>query len=108
METAAYIIVGAICERITFWAFILAELFIGGLLYPTFGCWVWGGGWLSKLGQTMGFGSRVRGFRRFDGSPWGRRLLRYGACSHPRSPGWGNMVRTGSRGLFLHITLCMS
>ena len=47
METAGYIIVGAICERITFWAFVLAELFIGGILYPMFGCWVWGGGWLS-------------------------------------------------------------
>ncbi len=29
METAGYIIVGAICERITFWAFLLCELFIG-------------------------------------------------------------------------------
>ena len=29
METAGYIIVGAICERITFWSFILCELFIG-------------------------------------------------------------------------------
>ena len=29
METAGYIIVGAICERITFGAFLLCELFIG-------------------------------------------------------------------------------
>jgi Amt family ammonium transporter len=43
METAGYIIVGAICERITFWAFVLCELFVGALLYPIFGCWVWGG-----------------------------------------------------------------
>src|SRR5579862_675592 len=48
METAGYIIVGAICERITFWAFIVCELFVGALLYPIFGCWVWGGGWLSQ------------------------------------------------------------
>src|SRR5579863_8684720 len=65
METAAYIIVGAICERITFWAFILAELFIGGLLYPSFGCWVWGGGWLSQLGNTMNF---AHGYVDFAGS----------------------------------------
>src|ERR1700687_1591438 len=45
METAGYIIVGSICERITFWSFILCELFIGAFLYPIFGCWVWGGGW---------------------------------------------------------------
>ena len=53
METAGYIIVGAICERITFWSFLLCELFVGGILYPIFGCWVWGGGWLSQLGVTM-------------------------------------------------------
>jgi Amt family ammonium transporter len=54
METAGYIIVGAICERITFGAFLLCELFVGALLYPMFGCWVWGGGWMSQLGSTMG------------------------------------------------------
>jgi Amt family ammonium transporter len=51
METAGYIIVGAICERITFWSFLLCELFMGAILYPAFGCWVWGGGWLSQLGR---------------------------------------------------------
>src|SRR5438132_11857909 len=55
METAGYIIVGAICERINFWAFVLCELFVGAILYPTFGCWVWGGGWLSQLGASMKF-----------------------------------------------------
>lgn len=42
METAGYIIVGAICERISFWAFLVCELFIGGILYPISGCWTWG------------------------------------------------------------------
>ena len=65
METAAYIIVGAICERISFWSFLLCELFIGAILYPTFGCWVWGGGWLSQLGNTMGLG---HGYVDFAGS----------------------------------------
>ena len=65
METAGYIIVGAICERITFWAFILCELFVGGILYPIFGCWVWGGGWLSQLGLTMNLG---HGYVDFAGS----------------------------------------
>ncbi|HEY2389473.1 MAG TPA: hypothetical protein VGK30_21165, partial [Candidatus Binatia bacterium] len=31
METAGYIIVGAICERITFGAFLLCELFVGAI-----------------------------------------------------------------------------
>ena len=65
METAGYIIVGAICERITFGAFLLCELFMGAILYPIFGCWVWGGGWLSQLGATMGWG---HGYVDFAGS----------------------------------------
>jgi len=56
METAGYIIVGAICERISFWAFILAELAMGAVIYPVFGCWVWGGGWLSQLGNSLHWG----------------------------------------------------
>jgi Amt family ammonium transporter len=65
METAGYIIVGAICERITFWAFLLCELFVGALLYPIFGSWVWGGGWMSQLGSSMGLG---HGYVDFAGS----------------------------------------
>lgn len=65
METAGYIIVGSICERITFGAFLLCELFMGALLYPIFGCWVWGGGWMSQLGATMGLG---HGYVDFAGS----------------------------------------
>ena len=65
METAGYIIVGAICERITFWSFLLCELFVAGILYPIFGCWVWGGGWLSQLGLTMNLG---HGYVDFAGS----------------------------------------
>ena len=56
METAGYIIVGAIAERINFKTFILAELAIGGLIYPIYGNWVWGGGWLSQIGHTMSLG----------------------------------------------------
>lgn len=65
METAGYIIVGAICERITFTAFLLCELFVGAIVYPIFGAWVWGGGWLSQLGNTFGLG---HGYVDFAGS----------------------------------------
>ena len=65
METAGYIIVGSICERITFGAFLLCELFVGALLYPIFGCWVWGGGWMSQIGATTGLG---HGYVDFAGS----------------------------------------
>jgi Amt family ammonium transporter len=65
METAGYIIVGAICERITFWGFVLCELFVGAILYPVFGNWVWGGGWMSQLGASMHLG---HGYVDFAGS----------------------------------------
>src|SRR4029079_11723516 len=44
---------------------LLCELFVGALLYPIFGCWVWGGGWLSQLGSTMGW---AHGYVDFAGS----------------------------------------
>jgi Amt family ammonium transporter len=56
METAGYIIVGAIAERINFKTFIVAELAVGGILYPVYGNWIWGGGWLSQIGHTMSLG----------------------------------------------------
>jgi Amt family ammonium transporter len=65
MLVAACILIGAICERITFWAFVVCELFVGGVLFPVFGCWVWGGGWLSQLGATWHLG---HGFVDFGGS----------------------------------------
>jgi Amt family ammonium transporter len=65
METAGYIIVGSICERITFGAFILCELFVGAILYPMSGAWTWGGGWLAQLGNTMHLG---HGYCDFAGS----------------------------------------
>jgi len=105
METAGYIIVGAICERITFWAFLLCELFIGGILYPISGCWAWGGGWLSQLGLSMHLG---HGYVDFAGSSvvhsiggfcamalaiiLGPRLGKYGADGKPRAFPASNIV----------------
>lgn len=45
-------------------AFLLAVI-MGGFLYPLFGNWVWGGGWLANLGQTRALG---HGFVDFGGS----------------------------------------
>lgn len=56
METAGYIIIGAVAERISFAGLIWAELIIGALVYPIFGAWVWGGGWLAHLGQSLNLG----------------------------------------------------
>jgi len=56
METAGYIIIGAIAERISFAGFILAELAMGAIIYPIYGNWVWGGGFLAHLGQSLHWG----------------------------------------------------
>ena len=56
METAGYIIIGAIAERISFAGFILAEIAMGAIIYPIYGMWVWGGGWLAHLGQSLHLG----------------------------------------------------
>jgi len=56
LETAGYIVIGAIAERISFASFVVVELAMGAIIYPIYGNWVWGGGWLSHLGQTMGLG----------------------------------------------------
>jgi Amt family ammonium transporter len=56
METAGYIIIGAIAERISFAGFLLAEIAMGAVIYPIYGMWMWGGGWLSKLGTSLHLG----------------------------------------------------
>ena len=56
METAGYIIIGAIAERISFAGFLLAEAAMGAVIYPIYGNWMWGGGWLAHLGTSLHLG----------------------------------------------------
>ena len=56
METAGYIIIGAIAERISFAGFLLAEIAMGAVIYPIYGMWMWGGGWLAHLGTSLHLG----------------------------------------------------
>ena len=56
MDTTATIPTGALAERWTYKSFFLFSLAIGMFLYPVYGCWVWGGGWLSQLGSLAGLG----------------------------------------------------
>jgi Amt family ammonium transporter len=48
--TAATIVSGAVGERIKFPAFLVFTLVLAGIFYPITGHWIWGGGWLAKLG----------------------------------------------------------
>jgi ammonium transporter, Amt family len=57
--TAATIVSGAVAERIKFGAFFLFSFVMVGIIYPIGGHWIWGGGWLSKLGMLDFAGSTV-------------------------------------------------
>jgi Amt family ammonium transporter len=56
MDTTATIPTGGAAERWKFSAFMIYGACIGTIMYPLFGNWVWGGGWLSQLGANFGLG----------------------------------------------------
>ncbi|MEI9936029.1 MAG: ammonium transporter [Pseudomonadota bacterium] len=56
MDTTATIVTGACAERWRFKSFFIFSIFVGGFIYPMFGNWVWGGGWLAQIGYRLGFG----------------------------------------------------
>jgi ammonium transporter, Amt family len=64
MDTTATIPTGAMAERWKWSAFCVYALFVSTLVYPVFGNWAWGGGWLSQLG-AVGLG---KGYIDFAGS----------------------------------------
>jgi Amt family ammonium transporter len=58
-NTAATIVSGGVAERCRFMAYVLVSLGIGLLIYPIYGHWAWGGGWLMDLGFHDFAGSSV-------------------------------------------------
>jgi Amt family ammonium transporter len=57
--TAATIVSGAMAERTQFKSYLIYTCFISAFIYPISGHWVWGGGWLAKLGFHDFAGSTV-------------------------------------------------
>ncbi|HOJ70700.1 MAG TPA: ammonium transporter [Syntrophorhabdaceae bacterium] len=57
--TAATIVSGAVAERIKYKSFIVFTFIMAIFIYPVIGHWIWGGGWLSKLGMFDFAGSTV-------------------------------------------------
>jgi ammonium transporter, Amt family len=57
MDTAATIPTGTLAERWKWASFVLFALFMSMFVYPIFGNWVWGGGWLAQLGTQFGLGN---------------------------------------------------
>ncbi len=56
MDTAATIVTGGMAERWKFSAFLPFGVFMAIVVYPLYGMWIWGGGWLATLGANYGFG----------------------------------------------------
>lgn len=57
--TAATIVSGAMAERTKFSTYFIASLIVTAFIYPIYGHWMWGGGWLSQLGALDFAGSGV-------------------------------------------------
>ncbi|OIK14693.1 ammonium transporter [Bacillus sp. MUM 116] len=53
------IVSGAVAERVNFRAYLLYVILMTMFIYPIAGHWVWGGGWLGKLGMEDFAGSAV-------------------------------------------------
>ncbi len=62
MDTAATIPTGAMAERWKFSSFVIYGIVMSAIIYPVYGMWVWGGGWLAKLGTNVGLGHGVLDF----------------------------------------------
>jgi Amt family ammonium transporter len=56
---AATIVAGGMAERMKFPAYLMYTAVVSALVYPIIGHWIWGGGWLSKLGMGDFAGSTV-------------------------------------------------
>jgi Amt family ammonium transporter len=65
MDTTATIPTGAMAERWKWSAFCIYGLFVSTIIYPIYGMWAWGGGWLSQIGAKWGLGI---GYADFAGS----------------------------------------
>lgn len=59
VATAASIVSGALAERIKLWPFFIFVAVLTGFIYPITGSWVWGEGWLDKLGFSDFAGSTL-------------------------------------------------
>jgi ammonium transporter, Amt family len=110
--TSVTIVAGMVAERLKFQAYLLYTILINILIYPIYGHWVWGGGWLATL--PLGVGVRdfagsgvVHAVGGFTGlaACWlvGPRIGKYGKNGEVRSFGYTNVpyIVMGTMILFL-------
>ena len=88
--TAATIVSGAVAERIKYISFIIFSFVLTLVIYPIVGHWIWGGGWLAKLGFMDFAGDTVvhsvGGWAALAGAMiLGPRIGKYGSDGKPRA-----------------------
>jgi Amt family ammonium transporter len=103
--TAATIVSGAIAERLKFNAYLVYSVVISAFIYPVYGHWVWGGGWLAEMGFHDFAGSGVvhalGGFVGLAGAMvLGPRFGKYDKDGKPRAIP-GHNIPLASIGVFL-------
>lgn len=59
VAATASIVSGTVAERVKLWAFLLFVIPLTGIIYPIFGSWTWGGGWLAGMGFSDFAGSTI-------------------------------------------------
>ena len=59
VATAASIVSGTVAERIKVWPFLIFVFVLAAVIYPIQASWVWGGGWLDKMGFSDFAGSTL-------------------------------------------------
>ncbi|HET6248197.1 MAG TPA: hypothetical protein VFE47_10910 [Tepidisphaeraceae bacterium] len=57
MSVAGTIPTGTLAERWNFKSFSIFTAITGAFIFPVFGCWMWGGGWLAQLGEYLHLGN---------------------------------------------------
>lgn len=94
--TAATIVSGAVAERIKYVSFIIFSFVLTIIIYPIIGHWIWGGGWLARLGFHDFAGDTVvhsvGGWAALSGALiLGPRIGKYGKDGKPRAIPGHNM-----------------
>lgn len=102
---AATIVAGGMAERMNFRAYLIYSFLISALIYPLIGHWIWGGGWLSKMGFMDFAGSTVvhttGGIAALAGTILLKpRLGKYGIDGKPRAIA-GHNIPLASLGVFI-------
>ncbi|WP_298668391.1 ammonium transporter [uncultured Methanofollis sp.] len=103
--TAATIVSGSVSERCKFSTYVIASAVITAVIYPVYGHWVWGGGWLAGLGALDFAGSgvvhSVGGWLALAGALLlGPRIGKYAKDGTPRAIP-GHSVTLGILGVFV-------